>query len=176
MTKKIDWIQTFTGRRIRLMAPKLGDIDIIDIAHALSNQCRFVGHVRQFYSVAEHSVLVSLEAHEHPLDGLLHDASEAYLMDISSPLKHLLPDYQKFEEKFTRSIRSKFGLSHGMPPDVERADRRLRNLEARALMNGSLSGWGYSLTFRAPAVRALSRPLSPDGAEQLFLSRYRELT
>src|SRR5271165_7548492 len=86
--RKGDWIQTYTGRVMYPLDPRPEEINIIDIAHALSNLCRFTGHVRTFYSVAEHSVRVS--QHCDPKDalwGLLHDASEAYLADMSRPMK-----------------------------------------------------------------------------------------
>src|ERR1017187_10636100 len=76
-------ITTFSGIHFWPLLPNPADIRIEDIAHALSNQCRFAGHAREFYSVAEHSVRVSqLCPPEDALWGLLHDASEAYLTDV----------------------------------------------------------------------------------------------
>src|ERR1700683_336889 len=83
------WIVTFSGRRFYVLDPRPSDVRIEDIAHSLSLQCRFNGHVKNFYSVAQHSVLVSERC--DPADalyGLLHDASEAYIGDMSAPLKH----------------------------------------------------------------------------------------
>src|SRR5574342_1090607 len=83
-------IITYTGRLFWPLSPRLEDINILDICHALSNQTRFTGHTREFYSVAQHSCLVSdLLPEKFKLDGLLHDASEAYLMDLARPVKEL---------------------------------------------------------------------------------------
>src|SRR6266496_3875421 len=85
-----------SGKWFNVFNPKPEDVDIRDIAHALSNQCRFTGHTKEFYSVAQHSVLVSTFcAPEDAAWGLLHDASEAYLSDIASPVKKH-PDFGPF--------------------------------------------------------------------------------
>src|SRR4051812_6540197 len=86
--QKGDWMQTISGKAFFPLDPRPADVDIQDIAHALAFQCRFGGHVKEFYSVAEHSVRVSLIcAHEDAKWGLLHDATEAYLSDIVRPVK-----------------------------------------------------------------------------------------
>lgn len=82
------WMQTYTGRRLFPMDPSPADVDIIDIAHALSMQCRYNGHVRRFMSVAEHCVLISENVPaQDALWGLLHDATEAYVGDMIRPLR-----------------------------------------------------------------------------------------
>src|SRR6266496_1501995 len=87
-TTKGGAIMTYSGELITPLNPDPDDIQIEDIAHALSNQCRFSGHCKQFYSVAEHSCRVSdLCSYEHQLGGLLHDGTEAYLSDIARPIK-----------------------------------------------------------------------------------------
>src|SRR5688500_14252940 len=88
----MSYIRTYTGKEFYPLKPELDKIDIEDIAHALSNLCRFTGHTKQFYSVAQHSVLASefVRVYDNPhlnLFVLLHDASEAYICDISRPLK-----------------------------------------------------------------------------------------
>src|SRR4051812_30250690 len=81
-----NWMQTFTGRQFWPVDPRADEIAIEDIARALAMTCRFGGHVRFHYSVAQHSFLVSLVCSpEHALWGLLHDASEAYLGDVVWP-------------------------------------------------------------------------------------------
>ena len=88
------YIQTVSGRRVNPLDPSPDDIDVHDIAVALSNQCRFGGHTRRYYSVAQHACIVSDQMLERGADaqdalwGLLHDASEAYLVDLPHPLKH----------------------------------------------------------------------------------------
>ncbi len=103
-------IQTYTGKLINPFEIKEEDIDIYDIAHSLSMQCRFNGNTKRFYSIAEHSINVSSVLKEMGLSyktqllGLLHDASEAYLSDVPSPVKKYLPDYLSLEGKLTTSI------------------------------------------------------------------------
>jgi len=128
------WITTATGRRVDYVRVGPEDIDIEDIATALSRECRFAGHCKHFYSVAQHSVLVSrLVPEELALEGLLHDASEAYLKDIPSPLKSLLPDYREIEARFDRAIRRRFGLPETPSPEIKRADLVLLATERRQL-------------------------------------------
>src|SRR5690348_18006267 len=107
-------IHTFTGRTFCPLDPKPEDIDIQDIAHALSCQCRFTGHSRKFYSVAEHCVRVSLlVSPDLQLAALLHDASEAYLSDVARPIKRLpaMAEYRRTEEALQRQIYLCFGCS-----------------------------------------------------------------
>ena len=106
-----DWLQTFTAKRFYPMAPRSEDVDIRDIAHGLSQICRFSGQCRDFYSVAEHSVIVAGQvALKAPSDywqqlrALLHDASEAYLLDIPRPVKLLIPNYKEAENRVSLVI------------------------------------------------------------------------
>lgn len=107
-------IRVFTGRLLDPLNPSPKDINIIDIAHALARMPRFAGHTKRFYSVAEHCLrcLQFVKSNEkHGLEVLLHDASEAYLMDIPKPIKHRLPDYIHAEKKLENSIDIAFGLN-----------------------------------------------------------------
>lgn len=125
-----DWFVTFTGKKVHVMSPIHEDIDIADIAHALSNICRFSGHVRRFYSVAEHSVRVALAVQAERPDlakaALLHDAAEAYIGDVISPLKNCLPHYKNIEEQWERTIAETFGVFYEQmnDPYVKLMDRR----------------------------------------------------
>jgi len=127
-----------SGKWFDVFNPNPDDIDLKDIAHALANQCRFTGHVSEFYSVAQHSVLVSEFC--DPSDsawGLLHDASEAYLSDIARPIKKhpdFGPFYLEAEERITNAVMDAFGLPHEMPDSVKAADDMLLRMEARDLM------------------------------------------
>lgn len=111
-----NWIQTYHGGSISLENPNPDDIQIEDIAHALSLICRFTGHVKQHYSVAEHCVLQATYAMNKTRDknlalwGLLHDAPEAYLGDVSTPLKSMLPHYKVLEDNMMDVIGRKYGL------------------------------------------------------------------
>lgn len=124
--RKGDWIQTYTGRQFWPLDPRISEVFIQDIAHSLSLQCRYAGHCRRFYSVAEHSVL--LASHVSPpnrLWALLHDASEAYLVDVPRPIKPALTGYKLIEENVMGVIADRFGLPGSMPAEVKDADMRI---------------------------------------------------
>jgi 5'-deoxynucleotidase YfbR-like HD superfamily hydrolase len=118
-------IRTFTGILFDPLNPCVEDIKIQDIAHALSHVCRFTGHVSHFYSVAEHSIRVAERLpKELQLAGLLHDASEAYISDVSSPLKHSegFARYREIEAVLQEVIYNRFGVRNGYDPKVKEAD------------------------------------------------------
>lgn len=124
-------IITHTGKLIDVCNPRPEDIDITDISHALGNICRWAGHSSRFFSVAQHSVIVSDQVSpENALWGLLHDAAEAYLMDIPTPLKKLWPAYKKLEDAMQKVIFECFGLSGEMPAEVKLIDKRVQATEA----------------------------------------------
>lgn len=171
-----DWFVTFTGRRVHPTDLAPSDIAIEDIAHALAYQCRCAGHVRAYYSVAQHSVLVS--QHLPPslaLAGLLHDAAEAYCQDLIRPLKYLpaLFGYRRLEKRIERAVAARFGLSYPWPPAIKEADNRLLQTERRDLI--APHAWPWFSHRVAPYPDPIS-PLGPEAAEALFLARYRELT
>jgi hypothetical protein len=176
------FIETFTGVRFRPLAPVVRHIRIEDVAHALANQCRFSGHVRHRYSVAEHSVRVSelVAAWRAPrsvvLWALLHDASEAYLVDLPTPLKaHALigNGYRASEDHLMRAVSKRFRLPKKQPPIVARADAVLLATEVRDLMFNRPAHW-RKLTEKPLPDRI--RPWPPDVAEYEFLRRFRLLT
>lgn len=128
-------MQTHSGRVVDLSRFSEDDICVDDIAHALSQIIRFTGHAKAPYSVAQHSLLVAeISPPEHRLWALLHDASEAYLGDVASPLKTLLPQYRELEEKFQKVIAGRFGLSWPIPACVKHADRVALMTEKRDLL------------------------------------------
>lgn len=169
------WIQTYSGRRFNPTNPNPKAIVIQDIAHALSMQCRFSGHCREFYSVAQHSVFVSYICnHEDSFWGLMHDASEAYLVDVPRPLKRSgkFQAYLDFEDKMQKAICERFGLSEEEPESVKRADKILLATEARDLMSPLHHDW------RQP-VQPLPFTIvswSPEKAKEEFLQRFNRLT
>ena len=168
-----DRIRTYTGRWFRPLAPTVDDIDIEDIAHALSNICRWTGHVKQFMSVAQHSVLVSQVCKpEDALSGLLHDASEAYLADLASPVKHAasMEAYRKAERKLQTVIYQRFGLPLRMLASVALADKLVLAAEARALM-----GFEWPEGLEIPEGLRIE-PLAPSDAKVQFLERYWDLS
>lgn len=174
MNKDI-WITTYTGQQFGLFNGR-GEIRIKDIAHALSNLCRFNGHCRQFYSVAEHSVLVAdiVQALEgtarDDLAGLLHDASEAYLGDWSQPLKSVMPRWlRQREERLMARIYERFGILCHDYEVVKHADDIALAIEVRDLIYHS-DGW--SLTPIPPTVMlSKQQTLTPQDAEEAFLQR-----
>lgn len=160
-----------SGELFDLMRPERSRFEISDIAHSLSNQCRFGGHTPFFYSVAQHSVLVSdLLPPELRLAGLLHDAAEAYIGDLTAPLKHLLPEYLAIEQSIERALFSAFGIDYPLHPDIKCADQRVLAAELRDLFKvmGNVSGV-------LPLPDKID-PLDPLLAEALFLDRFCDLT
>jgi len=167
------WIQTHTGRRFNPTKPVVDSINIEDIAHALSNQCRFSGHCLQFYSVSQHSILTSyLCDKEHRLDALLHDASEAYLVDLPTPLKNSkgFEQYKVFEKQLELAIAEKFGTAKEMTVDVKIADKIMLATEARDLLSPR-PDWKTEYEPLPFTIKVMS----PDEAKKAFLKRFEEL-
>lgn len=161
--------------------PRPEEVSIVDIAHALSMLCRFGGHVLDFYSVAQHSVLVSLGVPpDMALAALLHDAAEAYVGDVVSPIKRRLSDYSHIEDGVWCAIVDRFDLhAHGvsmatvaMPPEVKHADMRALVTEMRDLWSGPPE----ERSFEFEPWAATIDPLPPKAARALFAARWFELT
>lgn len=175
------WIQTYSGRRIWPLNPDPDRIVLEDIAHALSNVCRFTGHVNHFYSVAQHSVLVSQKCDpQDALWGLLHDASEAFIADVARPVKQH-PDfafYREAEKRLMLAVCQAFGLPSSQPSSVTIADHRMLYTERRDLLNrlrgGERASWGADLEDQEPYPEFIN-PLLPNDAETLFLRRFKEI-
>jgi len=164
-------IQTYSGGVLNFDFPEEHQFSIYDIAHALSNICRFTGHTSSFYSVAQHSVLVSMIVPPSvALKGLLHDAAEAYLGDVASPLKAALPDYKAIEVRVERALLMSFGLNPAADPLIKHADHRALVTEARDLMRRPIVMPGVT-----PVAYHIT-PLQPAEAEMVFLDRFNELT
>jgi 5'-deoxynucleotidase YfbR-like HD superfamily hydrolase len=172
------WIQTYTGRKVFPLSPREGDISVEDIAHALANQCRFGGHVSTFYSVAEHSCRVSdLVPAEDQLWGLLHDASEAYLIDLPRPIKHkrALKAYREAEAVLMGVIARKFGLPEKMPSSVKAADTTLLVTEARDLKSPLHPDWLHRSSNGFEPMTEKIIPWSPRRAKAEFKMRFNAL-
>jgi hypothetical protein len=168
----MSWIQTHSGRRFDPSHPSADDFDINDIAHALSHLCRFNGHCKRFYSVAEHSVRVSHAcAPETALWGLLHDMGEAYVGDLPRPIKAVVPEHERFENDLLTVALPVFGLNLPMPESVKVADDTLLATEARDLMGVDAKTWGIT---EEPQDEAIE-PWSPEAAKAAFLKRFEEL-
>ncbi len=163
------WISTHSGTQINLLDPQPEQIHIEDIAHGLSQTCRFAGQCPVFYSVAQHSVLVAdLLPEEWALHGLLHDASEAFMGDLHTGLKRLLPDYKRLENRVLAAVFRHFGLDDTdlKPAAVELADRQALFVEMKAL--------GMRLPMEAPSPLPETRlePWTAQQARQRFLERF----
>jgi len=164
-------ILTFSGICFRPLEPRPEDVRIQDIAHALAHQCRFGGHTRTFYSIAQHSVLVSQLSHpEDALWGLLHDVSEAYLLDLARPLKALFNAYLAAERQLQRCIVERFGLAPEQPANVTAADDWMLAIEYRDLMTPARDQ--YVATPPEHAKISAQETWSPEMAEREFLAQF----
>ncbi|WP_326901508.1 HD family hydrolase [Kosakonia cowanii] len=172
---KENFIRTFTGKKFDYLTATVDDIDIEDIANALSNVCRFNGHLPEFYSVAQHSVLCSLIVPvEHAFEALMHDAAEAYVQDIAAPLKALLPDYRRIEDQVDGLIRNKFGLPAEHTPVIKYADLTMLATERRDLDIDDGTAW--EILENIPLTDLIQIiPLRPGQAYALFMKRFNEL-
>lgn len=171
----MSWILTASGRHFNYRDPRPEDIHILDIAQALASECRYNGHTRAFYSVAQHAWLASqIVPRELALEALLHDATEAYCKDIPSPLKELLPDYRDIEARIDGVLRAVFGLPSSMTPAVKHADLVLLATERRDLMPADSTPWAVLAGIDALPRRIIAMP--PAKARSHFLTRYIELT
>lgn len=128
-------IRTCSGIFFNAFAPTPEMVCIEDIAHALAFQCRFGGHLPEFYSVAQHSCLVAeLVPDEHKLAALMHDASEAYLLDVPRPIKLRLANYKEIEDGIMNVIAAKYGFAWPMHEEVKKADETMLQVEWNEIM------------------------------------------
>ena len=164
-----EWITTYTGKRFYPLNPRPEDVDILDIAHAVSQICRFGGHTRQFYSVAQHSWYVAerirkwitnVQRHWKAhvvVQGLLHDASEAYLGDVVTPVKTTMGDYKRAEAVLMEAIYE--GLGVAMPARFGEVCKAIKKADEEMFLTE------YITLFREP-----KRPyvLVPGGVEPVW--------
>lgn len=168
-----NWMQTFRGGQFWPIDPRADEVFIEDIAHGLANLCRFTGHCNSFYSVAEHSVIVShLVPTEHALTGLMHDATEAYVGDIGRPLKLYLAGYKEIELRIWRAIADRYGLPHELPACIKLADNAALLAEGDKIMKPHPAPWCVP---GEPASVKIAC-WQPAYAEWRFMERFRELT
>lgn len=166
-------ILTRSGLYFDFLDPQPDQISIEDIAHALANICRFGGHSHRFYSVAQHSVLVSrIVEPDHAFAGLMHDAAEAYVGDIPAPLKQLLPDFKAVEARVEAAVAAKFGLAISKHPEIKRADLVALATEKRDVCKNA-DAWGLDAW---PPLATPLPSISIPMAKALFLERFHELT
>lgn len=170
-----DWMQTYSGRAFWPCDPDPADVVIEDIAHALARQCRFAGHVTcPHYSVAEHSVRASWIVPEPlALAALLHDAAEAYVVDVPRPIKGVLGSvYKQLEKGVARAIGIRFGVELvDLHPEVKWADEVMLATEARDVMAAPPRPW-HPMPDPLPVEIA---SWSAEHAEEAFITRWLEL-
>lgn len=179
---QLDWdsteakpILTYSGILFYPLAPRVEDVEIVDIAHALSNLCRFGGHCREFYSVAEHSVLIARYVWKKTrcpvlaLQAILHDGSEAYLVDMPRPIKVEIPQYLTIETAIQAVVMDAWDLPHSMPAFVKECDNAIL-LTERDQNLASDEGWW-------PDVEPLPVKLklwSPSKARRIFIREFNQ--
>lgn len=167
-----DWIQTYTGKQIFPLDPVRNVYDIIDIAAALSKLTRYNGHCLRFYSVAEHCVLMARRARDLGYGDatcramLMHDASEAYLIDVPRPIKPSLGGYMEIEAALMVVIAARFGFEWPLPAIVKTFDTNMLNDEMRQAMAPPPSPWRHG----GEPVGVTLQFWSPDQAFAEFLS------
>lgn len=177
-----NWIITRSGRKVFPLDFRIEMFDIKDVAHALSNICRFVGHTPRFYSVAEHCCLVSDEVwrrtqdYEQTLQGLLHDASEAYLGDLSNPLKS--SEEFGFYKSVERGIEQVIFEHHQIPRHitsiVKQVDAGMLLKEGYQFFPDSVVDWTYP-TKDTPIPAGEIKCLSPAKAYSYFMELHNEI-
>lgn len=169
------FIRTYTGKYFDLAHPTKEKIDIVDITMALSKLCRWTGQCRSFYSVAEHSINVSslFASPRTKLAALLHDAAEAYIGDINSPLKSML-DIAPIEHGILRAIEQAFDVDILSNCDIKQADRIMLITEARDLMGADIKD-GFWAGFGPPLNEVIWKYYAPPAAAQSFYLKFRNL-
>lgn len=151
------------------------DVDILAIANSLSKQCRFFGNCSEFYSVAQHCVLLSnMVEKKYQKWALLHDAAEAYLSDLAAPIKNIMPQYTELEENALKVIAKKFDLEYPIPEPVLEADLLLRKAEMINLFD-SYYDWESVIDFTDARGIVVSPYPSCDEAKFLFINRFKDL-
>ncbi|MCF8011808.1 MAG: phosphohydrolase [Clostridiales bacterium] len=171
------WIETFTGRRFWPLAPRSEDVVVEDIAHALSMLCRYNGQCRFFYSVGQHSLLCSELAQKQrsgirlALLMLLHDASEAYVSDVTSPIKPFLNNFEEIENRVQKVIWKAFSIKE--PDEIEihkmkEIDLTLLTTEAETLMPFNNWNLPYSSTDKITISERVSSDIKTSFIKEFF--------
>lgn len=159
-----------SGAAFDFLDPWNSDFTIEDVAHGLSNVCRYAGQCRRFYSVAEHSVFVSEMAKGFEYQALMHDAAEAFVGDMTRPLKELLPEYRRIEVEIEQAIFARFDVPTPLRREVKEADLRVLAAEQTQLLPPGAAEWAR-ISGVDPAPIAI-RAMLPRQAKLLFLRRF----
>lgn len=188
-TRKGDWMQIYpSGRQYWPLDPREEDVEIEDIAHSLSLQCRFAGHIARHYSVAEHSIRAAACVRPELMPGvpehivrfatLMHDSPETYVVDVPRPLKRYLGAYNEIESINARVIERRFGLPEGCFewPAVKQADETMLFTERRDLLKPPPAQWGVAQGCTAEPLQMKIGLVSPERLEEDFLAVFRCLS
>jgi len=165
-------MRTYSRQTVYPFNPNPSDFTIDVVAHALSLKCRFNGQCREFYSVAQHSVIVSNACSpENQLWGLFHELDEVFLPDIPTPIKHHIKEWKELSKKHLNAGADAFGLHRLMPDEVKEMDLRALSTEREDIMVDFTNLWGdlpkrFDFTIK---------PLSWQESEKLFLDKYKEI-
>jgi hypothetical protein len=171
--KRGNFISTLSGAKFFVDECNIGEIPIEDVAHALGMNCRYNGHVTKHYSVAEHSVLVSLLVpKEDAFWGLMHDVTEAFVPDVPRPFKHLIHGFQDFESTLAGKMAEYYKLDPEEPDTVKFIDKHIVGSEAAVLFPNP-PDWVQFYDDVCPSY--LIKGLSPKKAKAKFLERFEEL-
>lgn len=172
------WIGLLSGAQMNYNAPEDSDVTLDDLASALSNICRFSGHLPCFYSVAQHLVNTSrIVPPELAFDALMHDTAEAFTNDLPTPLKWTLPVFKVLEEKIEAAMADKFGFNYPYPPEVKVADTEMLLLE-KTYVKLDAQVWPMydGIPFEHQKDKVDLKGWTPSRAKREFLKRYHELT
>lgn len=172
-----DGIRLLSGCLFDYDRPHESNIQIEDIAGALSKVCRFSGHIHQFYSVAQHAINASrIVSEEFAFDALMHDTAEAFTNDLPTPLKFAVPIFKELEVRIESAMGKRFGFAYPLPDAVKLADAQMLALE-KVKLKRDFSEWTVLEGIETDHIAHLVdlSPMTPSRAERLFLERYEEL-
>lgn len=168
--RKGDWMQTVSGRQFWPLDPRPEEVYIEDIAHALSQLCRYGGQCKRFYSVAEHCVHVANAAPANlKLGALMHDASEAYLCDVIRPIKSYLTNYLAIEADLEKCIAQNFNLDWPAHPIIKKLDTGILADERDQAMASPPVSWPQTTE---PPLGVTLEFWSPEVAKHIFLESF----
>jgi hypothetical protein len=174
----MSFTQTHSGGKVWAQDCIFDELTIEDVAHSLSNLCRFNGHTIKFYSVAEHCWLLAHWAYRTTEDkslayaALMHDCCEAIIGDVPQPIKKSLMDFSVLEERILKAMAEKFEFSYPLPSIIMEADRRIVINERHALMTPTPDDWGMGDI--EPLDRVFVEGHDPEVAKVLFELAHKE--
>jgi len=168
-----DYVSTYSGAEFNIQTCDVMPIPMSDVAHALSMNCRYNGHVNKFYSVAEHCVIISnLVPEEDALWGLLHDATEAFVPDIPRPFKPFIKGFKEYEQRISDAFAERFGLSKQQPESVHYMDRNIVHDEALELFPEPPT---WVELYESVGAGDMIKCLTPEKAEKAYNERLEAL-